>query len=84
LNIFSPADTAKRERSSRFRSALTSVSAIIGGDNARVDFADQHGSFVGLDQLNILLPRTLVGRGDADVVLIVDEQKAHTVKVNIR
>ena len=68
----------------RFRSALTSVSATIGGDNARVDFAGPQGSFVGLDQLNILLPRTLVGRGDADVVLMVDGQKANTVKANIK
>jgi uncharacterized protein (TIGR03437 family) len=38
----------------------------------------------GLDQINILLTRNLVGRGEVDLVLTVDGQAANTVRVNIK
>lgn len=68
----------------RGRSALTAVTATIGGTAARVDFAGPQGSFVGLDQINVLIPRSLIGRGEVDVVLTVDGKTANTVKVNIK
>ncbi len=68
----------------RFRSAITSVSATIGGTPAPVTFAGAQGSFVGLDQSNIQIPRSLVGRGEVDVVLTVDGQPSNTVRVNFK
>lgn len=68
----------------RFRSSLQAVTATIGGVDAQVISADSQGTFVGLDQVNVLLPRTLIGRGDADLVLTVDGQPANTVRVNIK
>src|SRR5262249_48496942 len=50
----------------RYRSSLQAVTATIGGENAPVYSADGQGAFVGLDQVNLLLPRTLAGRGDVD------------------
>ena len=68
----------------RFRTALSTVKATIGGVNAEVVYAGVQPDFVGLDQVNVLLPRTLIGRGEVDVVLIVDGQAANTVRVNIK
>jgi uncharacterized protein (TIGR03437 family) len=68
----------------RYRSDLSNVSATIGGTTARVAFAGMQGTFVGLDQVNILVPRTLAGRGEVDVELRVDGQIANIVRVNIK
>lgn len=68
----------------RFRSSLINVSATIGGIPVIVQFAGAQGDFVGLDQLNLLLPRTLIGRGEVDLVLTVDGKPANTMRVNIK
>ena len=62
----------------------TIVRAAVGGADARVDFAGAQGDFVGLDQVNLLLPRSLMGRGETDVMLTVDGEASNTVKVNFR
>lgn len=67
----------------RFRSALSAVSVKIGGTDALVTFAGAQGGFVGLDQVNTLLPRSLIGRGEVDVALTVDGQAANTIRINI-
>jgi uncharacterized protein (TIGR03437 family) len=66
----------------RFRSSLSAVTARIGGTDAQVTFAGAQGQFVGLDQVNVRLPRSLIGRGNVDVTLIVDGQMANVVGVN--
>jgi uncharacterized protein (TIGR03437 family) len=68
----------------RFRSSLTNVSATIGGVNAPVQFAGAQGDFVGLDQCNIQVPRSLLGRGEVDLVLTVDGKPTNTLRVNFR
>jgi uncharacterized protein (TIGR03437 family) len=68
----------------RQRSSLAAVTARVGGTAAPVSFAGAQGSLVGLDQVNLLLPRTLIGRGAVDVVLTVDGKTANTVGVSIR
>lgn len=68
----------------RFRSTLSAVTATIGGTTAGVTFAGAQGGFVGLDQANILIPRSLAGRGEVDVVLTVDGQPANAVRVSIK
>lgn len=68
----------------RFRSSLTAVSAQVGGTPATVTYVGAQGEFVGLDQANILLPRSLIGRGEVDVVLTVDGQAANTVRISIK
>ena len=68
----------------RFRSALTAVTATIGGTPAEVSFAGAQGDFVGLDQANIRIPFSLAGRGEVDVVLTVDGAQANTVRINIK
>ena len=68
----------------RFRGSPKAVRATIGGVDAPVSYAGSQDFYVGLDQVNLLLPRTLIGRGDVDIVLIVDGQPANTVVVNVR
>lgn len=68
----------------RQRSDLANVSVKIGGVNAPVLYTGAQGSFVGLDQINVQVPRELAGRGEVDLVLTVDGKTANAVKVNIR
>jgi uncharacterized protein (TIGR03437 family) len=67
----------------RGRSALTAVTATIGGQAAEVQYAGPQGGFAGLDQVNVRVPRSLAGRGDVDVVLTVDGKTANTVTVRV-
>lgn len=68
----------------RYRSSLNAVTAQIGGAPAQVAFAGAQGSLVGVDQVNILIPRSLIGRGEIDVVLTTDGKNSNTVRVNIQ
>ena len=68
----------------RFLSSLAALSATVGGAPAQVPFAGAQPDFVGLDQANIQLPRSLIGRGEVDVVLMVDGQTANTVRVSVK
>ena len=68
----------------RFRSALTAVSARVGGADTPVVFVGAQGDLVGLDQINLRLPRSLAGRGLVDVALTADGMAANTVQLEIR
>ncbi len=68
----------------RARTSLSSVECSIGGASAQVVYAGAQGQYMGLDQVNALIPRTLIGRGDADVLFRVDAKLANTVTVNIK
>lgn len=68
----------------RNRKAPASVTATIGGANADVSYAGAQGSFAGLDQINIAIPRSLTGSGSVDVVVRVDGKNANAVTVSIK
>ncbi len=68
----------------RNRASLSAVSARIGGIDTQVFFAGAQGDFVGLDQVNVVLPRSLAGRGEVDIVLTVDGKAANTAQANIK
>ncbi|MFN7945640.1 MAG: hypothetical protein U0Z53_09820 [Blastocatellia bacterium] len=68
----------------RGRSALSAVTARIGGTDVEVEYAGPQGGFAGLDQINLKLPRTLAGRGETDIVLTVDGKPANVVRVAFR
>ena len=68
----------------RLRSSLSAITVKIGGADTQVLFAGPQGDFVGLDQVNLLLPRSLAGRGDVDIVLTADGQTSNTVQVRIK
>lgn len=68
----------------RGRSALSNVTATIGGMNALVSYAGAQGDFIALDQANVLIPRSLAGRGEVDVVLTVGGRTTNVVKISIK
>ncbi|MBS1791708.1 MAG: VCBS repeat-containing protein [Acidobacteria bacterium] len=69
----------------RFVSSLSAMSVTVGGSAVPVLYVGPQGDFVGLDQINLgPVPRSLAGRGEVDVVLMVDGKTANTVKVNVR
>lgn len=68
----------------RFRSALSGVTAKLGGLDAEVLFAGEASGYVGLDQLNVRLPRGLAGRGDVDFEVSVDGKAANPLRIKIR
>jgi uncharacterized protein (TIGR03437 family) len=65
----------------RFRTSLATVSLTIGGSNAQVVYAGPQSEYDGLDQVNTLMPRSLAGRGEVDVLLTVDGKPANPLKV---
>ncbi|MFN0086004.1 MAG: kelch repeat-containing protein [Blastocatellia bacterium] len=68
----------------RHRTGLSAVGARIGGTDAPVLYAGPQNDFVGLDQLNIRLPRSLAGRGEVEVAIVVDGAEANPVRVRIK
>jgi uncharacterized protein (TIGR03437 family) len=68
----------------RHRRDPPQVSAQIGGMSAPVEYAREQCCFVGLDQVNVLLPRELMGKGEVDLALVAEGKTANTVRVNIR
>jgi uncharacterized protein (TIGR03437 family) len=68
----------------RSRSSLGAVTVRVGGAEQQVLYAGETPGFVGLDQLNVRLSRSLIGRGEVDVVLTVNGRTANIVRVNIR
>src|ERR1017187_793906 len=65
------------------RGSKTAITATIGGTSATPAFAVQP-QYPGMDQVNLLIDRSLAGRGEVDVVLTVDGAAANTVKINVK
>jgi uncharacterized protein (TIGR03437 family) len=65
------------------RGTKSSVTATIGGAAAAASWAVQ-SQYPGMDQVNLLVPTSLAGHGEVDVVLTVDGVAANTVRVNIK
>lgn len=73
----------------RLRTKPENISINLGGivktlNPALYEDGVKSDQFVGLDQVNVLLPRTLIGKGVIDVILTVDGKVANTVKINIK
>jgi uncharacterized protein (TIGR03437 family) len=68
----------------RWRSDLKNVSATVGGLPMNVEYAGNQNQFVGLDQINVRLARSLIGKGDVDVRLMMDGKAANVVKINVK
>ena len=66
------------------RARNAKATANIGGVAATVEYFGTQGGFVGLDQVNVLLPRSLIGRGEVDVFLNLQGQAANPLKVSIK
>jgi uncharacterized protein (TIGR03437 family) len=59
----------------------SSVTCTINGQTLPILFAGAQPTFVGLDQINVPLPRSFAGTGSATVVVQVDGQTSNSVNV---
>ncbi len=67
----------------RKRNANAAVTAQIGDVTVPVEYAGAQGQFVGLDQINILLPPSLRGKGLVNVTITMDGKTTNSVQINI-
>jgi len=65
-------------------SGLSAIRASIGNIPVDVTYAGPQGTFAGLDQVNLLLPSSLAGKGETTLQLTVNDIAASPVLVNIR
>ncbi len=68
----------------RHRGALPDVKVLVDGIETPVIFAGTQGQYAGLDQLNVSLPRSLSGRGEVTVTVVVQNKPANQVKIKIK
>jgi len=68
----------------RLRSALSAVNVKIGGTDVEVLYASFAPDFIGLDQANVRLTRSFIGRGNVDVVMMVDGKMTNITGLNFR
>ena len=68
----------------RHRNANSKVLATIGGADAQVLYAGLQPYFVGLDQVNIRIPRSLQGKGVVDVNFSVDGKNANPIQISVK
>ena len=66
----------------RGRIGLADTAAAIGGVSVPVAYAGAQGQLVGVDQINLQLPRTLAGRGEVSVIVSVDGQASNALTVS--
>jgi uncharacterized protein (TIGR03437 family) len=60
------------------------VKVSVGGVAVPVLSSGPQSQFAGLDQVNVELPASLAGKGEAPVQLLADGLTANTVFINIR
>jgi uncharacterized protein (TIGR03437 family) len=68
----------------RGRSGLAGVSVTLGDDELQVSYAGAQSSYPGLDQINVLLDRSLIGKGLLTLQLNVDGVPANSVTLDIK
>ncbi len=68
----------------RFNSGLAATRVSVGGVNSEVLFAGATPGLVGLDQANVRLSRSLIGRGEVEIRVMADGQPANPVMVSVK
>jgi uncharacterized protein (TIGR03437 family) len=64
--------------------ATSAATASIGGVDAPVSYAGPQGTYAGLDQFNLLLPRSVAGKGKAEVVIKAGGKSSNAVYLTIQ
>ncbi len=68
-----------------FRSAgAANARTTIGEAEAEVLYAGAAPGFAGLDQANVRIPRSLIGKGEVSIAFTADNRSANAVTVNVR
>ena len=62
----------------------TDVKVSLGGVDAPVLYAGAQGTWAGLEQINVTIPTSLVGKGRADIVVTAGGKKSNPVYINLQ
>jgi uncharacterized protein (TIGR03437 family) len=62
-------------------SSQSAVQVKVGGSASQVTYAGLQDVFAGLDQINSILPRNLIGRGVVEVEVIIDGHSANVLQL---
>jgi cytochrome c peroxidase len=68
----------------RFRNPAGAVTATAGGEPLDVLYAGAQPEYIGIDQVNVRLARSLAGRGEVEIAVTVDGQASNAVRVSVR
>ncbi|MFN0107510.1 MAG: SBBP repeat-containing protein [Blastocatellia bacterium] len=68
----------------RYSADSPGVRVKIGGEDAMVSFSGPQPSLFAVDQVNALIPRSLAGKGEVEVMLTADGKAANPVKITIK
>ncbi len=60
------------------------VTVTIGGMPAQLTYAGPQGTYSGLDQINVLLPQSLAGKGKVDIIVTAGGKPSNPVNVTIQ
>jgi len=60
------------------------VQVFVAGQSVKVVYAGAQGQFDGLDQVNISLPHSLAGAGEASVYVVADGKTSNMTTINIQ
>jgi uncharacterized protein (TIGR03437 family) len=64
--------------------SASDVTVEIGGQSVSVQYAGPQGSFVGLDQINVVIPSSFSGTGSLPIALTAGGQTANSVNLAIQ
>ena len=68
----------------RFGKGITGVTAQIDGVDTEVTYAGNQLGYVGLDQVNLRLPRSFIGRGEVAIKLLIHGRRLNPVTVRFK
>jgi uncharacterized protein (TIGR03437 family) len=68
----------------RNRAQNGALTATIGAEPAEVFYAGAQGDFAGLDQLNLRVPRVLLGRGLANLAVTIEGKPLNVLQITMR
>jgi uncharacterized protein (TIGR03437 family) len=68
----------------RLRNSAAPASALVAGMSAGISFLGAQPSLLGVDQANLLLPKSLLARGEVEVTLTVEGKTTNPVRITLK
>jgi uncharacterized protein (TIGR03437 family) len=83
INLAAPGQVYLSLYATGVRNNIAGTTVRIAGVAAEVSYAGPQGQYAGLDQINVLVPSALRGRGEVDVVVEQGASRSNTVSVAV-
>ena len=64
--------------------SATTATATVGGVSATVAYAGAQSTYAGLDQYNVLIPASLAGKGNVNVIVTAGGKPSNAVNVTVQ